>query len=259
MTGETGFNPLAELWDYRSRAIVEASKRLERLSDPDREQALRSLTEQVRSQTAVLNDDWLAMVALILVEDLYASYYYSFEWRPTTAAYLSATAGAFLEELAKRGFVVHYVVDATVGDANPGEMLTYLPALFGAAGFMVLGPQLLALKVLERSGGPGGPSAFASALAEGQVLAEELVTRCHAERRPSVYLNLDLNDDAPALPLGTPLSPAGSAGTILVFRDQPPIVGGPPRTALPPGVSLPRAAWDGSPNPDLPNLSVPPV
>ncbi len=41
--------------------------------------------------------------------------------------YLQAAAGTVIEELQRRGFVLHYVVDATEGGANLQTMVDYLP------------------------------------------------------------------------------------------------------------------------------------
>lgn len=51
-----------------------------------------------------------------------------------------------MAEFARRGFVLHYVIDATEGDANVATMLEYLPGVFRAAGLAVVGPQLVALR-----------------------------------------------------------------------------------------------------------------
>ena len=81
--------------------------------------------------------------------------------------------------------------------------------------------------------------AISGVLAEGQHLAEQLVARCHAERRSSAYLNLDLDPDGPALSLDVALSVANQPGTLVVFRNQPPAAETLVQIAPPPGVALP--------------------
>jgi hypothetical protein len=82
-------------------------------------------------------------------------------------------------------------------------------------------------------------AAIPSTIEEGQYLAEELVTRCHEERRSYVYLNLQLADDSPGLYPDVALSNRNAPGTIVVFRNQPPVAGTTAQVTPPPGVTLP--------------------
>ena len=84
-------------------------------------------------------------------------------------------------------------------------------------------------------------AAIPSRIEEGQYLAEELVTRCHDERRSYVYLNLQLADDSPGLSLDVALANTNAPGTLVVFRNEPPAVGTTAQVAPPPGVTLPTA------------------
>ena len=145
-------------------------------------------------------------------------------------------------EFTQRGFVLNYVIDNTESEADLDEMLTYLPAIFRAAGLLVVGPQLLALEIMERMDRRSRDvAAIPSTIEEAQYLAEELVTRCHDERRSYVYLNLQLSDDSPGLSLDVALSKRNAPGTIVVFRNQPPVAGTIARVYPPPGVTLPTA------------------
>jgi hypothetical protein len=67
-----------------------------------------------------------------------------------------------------------------------------------------------------------------------------MIQRCHQERRSSVYLNLDLDDDAPGLSLDVALSQSNTPETIVVLRNQPPSIGSVAQIAPPLGVTLPR-------------------
>jgi hypothetical protein len=53
-------------------------------------------------------------------------------------------------------------------------------------------------------------------LAEGHMIADQVVVRWHQDRRSSAYLNLDFNDDSRALSLDVALSPGGQQATIVV-------------------------------------------
>lgn len=55
-----------------------------------------------------------------------------------------------------------------------------------------------------------------------------------------VYLNMDLDDDAPALSLEVALSVAGTPGAIVIFRNEAPAIGSLSHITPPPGVTLPQ-------------------
>lgn len=241
---------LAELWDYRTAAIVTAAERLGTLRDDEREHAITDLAADVRAQVQALDDGSLVATATFMVDDLYKSYYAGFRWIPTIVDYLGATASEVIDELARRGMVVHYVVDNMAGADDPDVLFTYLPAIFRAAGLLPVGPQLLALKLLAQTTDECDASAISRVLAEGQHLAEQLVARCHSERRSSAYLNLDLDPDGPALSLDVALSAANQPGTLVLFRNQPPVAETSVQIAMPPGVALPD--WLNQRGEDIP-------
>lgn len=235
------FPTLAFLWDYRSRSILAGADRLESISDvADRDRCVTGLIERVMTLAGELDDGWLSATALIMVDDLYRSYFNRFRWSPGVRAYIAASAGTLALELARRGFTLHYVIDNTQTEDRLEEALTWLPQVFDAAGLMTVGPQLMALEVMEKiENRPRDVAAIPQFLAEGHDLADQLITRCHREQRHSVYLNLDRADDGPGLSLDAALSAAGTPGAVVVFRNQPPIEGTTAQIAPPPGVTLP--------------------
>lgn len=165
-----------------------------------------------------------------------------FRWTPGVKDHIAATAGVFMQVLAQRGFVLHYVIDNTQSEALIGQTLTYVPAVFQVAGFLVTGPQLMALELMQKADHrPRDVAAIPRYRTEGHHVANRLISRCHEERRSSVYLNLDLDDDAPGLSLHVALSQGGTPKTIVVFRDASPQVGSVARLAPPPGIRLPGA------------------
>lgn len=202
---------LAHGWDSKSRAIIAGADRLEALSDEDRAQSVAALSQRVRDLTGGLDDRWLV-----------------------------ATAGLLVKQLLSRGFVLHYVVDSVQPEADLAERLAIMPGVFEAAGFIVTGPQLMAMELMQRADGHTGDVSMIPAYREeGHHVADMLIARCHEERRCSVYLNLDLDDDAPALPLDVALSQANKPGVIAVHRNQPPLPGSTAHVAFPPGVTVP--------------------
>ncbi len=238
--GGWDFSTPAYLWDCERRAIVAGADRLESLSDADRERSLGALSARVHALTAGLDDGWLVATAFFMVDDLYKSYFHQFRWSSAVHDYIAATAGVVTQLLTQRGFVLHYVIDNIQTADHLGEVLTYLPAVFRAAGLLVTGPQLMALNVMtEIDHRPADVNALPLYRAEGHHLADRLIERCHRERLSSVYLNLDLADDAPGLALDVALSQANVPGTIAIFRHQAPIRGSVAGICPPPGVALP--------------------
>ncbi|MGV0715898.1 hypothetical protein ABQE93_10875 [Mycolicibacterium sp. XJ662] len=236
------FPGLTLVWDYASRAIVAGADQLETLSDDDRTRSLTALSARVRTLADGLDDGWLVATAFIMVEDLYKSYFHQFRWTPGVKDYIAATAGVFMQVLAQRGFVLHYVIDNTQSEALIGQTLAYVPALFQVAGFLVTGPQLMALELMHKADHrPRDIAAIPRYRTEGHHVADRLIARCHKQRLSSVYLNLDLDDDAPGLSLQVALSQGGAPGTIVVFRDASPQVGTVARLAPPQGIRLPGA------------------
>ena len=238
------FSTLADVWEYRNEAVVAGGERLDALPEPERQRSLADLNAWVRAQVAQCDDGWLAMVAFVMVDDIYKSFFREFVWTPGVHDYIAATAPVVVDELAQRGFTVNYVVDATQPDDNLAVMLEYLPGVFQAAGLAVIGPQLAAVEFLKREEGhpPANMAAIQRYREEGHALANELIKQWHQQRRSSAYLNLDRDDELPGLPVDVALSRDGVPGMIMVFRDQPPAEGSvadfrpPEGLVMPPGM-----------------------
>ncbi len=244
------FSTLAEVWEYRTGAIVAGGEKLDALPEPERQRSLAELTERVRAQVAQCDDGWLASVAFWMVEDLYKSFFRAFVWTPGVHDYIAATAPVVVDELSRRGFTVNYVVDATQPDENLAVMLEYLPGVFQAAGLAVIGPQLAAVEFLKREEGhpPANMAAIQRYRDEGHALANELIVQWHQQRRSSVYLNLDRDDELPGLALDAALSRDGVPGMIIVFRELPPAEGSVAEFSPPEGMVLPPGMPGGQKN-----------
>jgi hypothetical protein len=216
-------------------------ERLDALPKPERERSLAELSARVQSQAAQCDDGWLASAAFWMVEDLYKSFFRQFAWTPGVHDYIAATAPVVVDELSRRGFTVNYVVDATQPDDNLAVMLEYLPGVFQAAGLAVIGPQLAAVEFLKREEGhpPANMAAIQRYRDEGHALANELIVQWHQQRRSSVYLNLDRDDDLPGLALDAALSRDGVPGMIIVFRELPPAEGSVAEFRPPEGMVMP--------------------
>ena len=235
------FPTLAYVWDYRNGAILAGGDRLDALSEAERERSVAALTERVRMMTGELDDGWLVMTAFFMVDDIYKSFFRAFGWTPGVEDYLAATAGVVVQELDRRGFVLHYVVDATQPEDNLAMMLDFLRPVFIAAGLAVVGPQMVAFEIFKREEGeaPSDISAIQRFRDDGHAIADEVVSEWHQDRRSSAYFNIDLDDGLPGLALDVALSQRGTPGTIVVFRNQPPAEGSRAELSPPPEVTLP--------------------
>jgi hypothetical protein len=144
------FPTLAHVWDHQTKAIIAGADKLEALSAADRTRSLAALGEWVRAHIRGLDDSWLVATAFFMVEDLYKFYFCGFRWSSGVADYIAGSAAVFMREFTERGFVLNYVIDNTASEADLGEMLTYVPEVFRAAGLLVMGPQLVALEIMEQ-------------------------------------------------------------------------------------------------------------
>ena len=234
------FGALASAWDAETEAINAAAERLAALSETEQSETVAALSRRFGELLHQLDDGWLAATALFMVDDLYKSCFHGLRWSFPAAQYISASAGAVLHELTQRGYVLHLVIDNTQSATTQLQILNVASTAYLAAGLLVTGPQLMALELIERDNEQiRDAAALARYRDEGHHVANMMIERCHRERRHSAYLNLDLDDDAPGLPLDVALSQASTPGKIVVFRNQPPSAGSMAQVALPPGVEMP--------------------
>lgn len=237
------FPTLAYVWEYRNGAIVAAGDRLDALPEPERRQSLTELNERVRTLVAQCDDNWLVATGCWMVEDLYKSFFREFVWTMGVHDYIAATAPVVVEELSRRGFTLHYVVDCTQPDDNLATMLAFLPDVFQSAGLVVTGPQLMAAALLDDAEGhpPAEMAAIQRYRDEGYAIANEIIRKLHQERRSSAYLNLDRADDLPGFALDDAMSRDGMPGSIMVFRNQPPTEESIAHISPPEGLEIPSA------------------
>ena len=235
------FPTLAHVWEYRDRTIVAAGDRLDALPEPERQQSLTELNERVRALVGLCDDGWLINTAFWMVEDLYKSFFRDFGWSPGVHDYIAATAPVVVEELSRRGFTLHYVVDCTQPDENLAIMLAHLPQVFDTAGMAVIGPQMVAVKLLEEAEGhpPTDMASIQRYRDEGYAIANELIRKWREQGRSTAYLNLDRDDDLPGFTLEVAMPRERIPGSIMVFRDQPPAEGSIAHLFVPEGVVMP--------------------
>ncbi|MGV0697076.1 hypothetical protein [Mycolicibacter sinensis] len=237
--GSWDFSTLAYLWDAPSRAIVAGADQLKALSDAEREQSVAALSQRVGLLASALDDRDLMLIAAVAVDDVYKSCFQELFWGQSVADYLAATAGVVVQELERRGVALHYVISNALGDADLHGMLTGLPAVFSAAGLFVVGPQVVALYLMEQSGRPRDVDAIPRYRDEGQIMADELIERCHRERRSSLYLHIDVGDTATDGALNVAVPRNRIPGALVVYRDEAPVQGSLMHAMPPPGIDWP--------------------
>jgi predicted HTH domain antitoxin len=244
------FPTLAHVWEYRSGAIVAGGERLAALAGSERDRSCEELRNRVQTMVSGLDDGGLLTTAFFMVDDIYKSFFGAFVWTPGVHDYLSATGQPVMDEVARRGFALHYVVDAAQSEANLATMLEYLPGVFKAAGFAAVGPQLAALVMLTEAEGkpPADITEIQRYRDDGLAIADEVVSEWHRHRQSSVYLNLDLDDGLPGLALDVALSQIGEPATAVVFRNEAPADDSVARFIPPPGIAMPPVVqeWPSS-------------
>lgn len=239
MSEEWLFPRITDFWEYRTKAVVSGAEQLEALSADARLRSLAALGDQVRAHARRLDDGLLVSAGFIMAEDLYKSLFGGFRWDRDVADYIAASAGVFMDEFSQRGFVLHDIIDNSVSESDLPVMLTYIPAIFRSAGMFVTGPQLMALEIMEHSGKDKDIAAMPPYIGEGNRVADEVIRRCHQDRRSYVYLNLELMDaDSAGISFDVALSKANEPGAV-VYRNQPPAAGTTAQVIPPPGVSFP--------------------
>ena len=139
-------------------------------------------------------------------------------------AYLMASAATLCRIVGERGFVIHYVVDNTYDEelSMQRPLQLYQP-WFEAAGFAYICPQKVA-ELLMGASDPGSASVYEHLplyIREGRHLADEIVTRCHAENIHYVFLDTDSCDNS----FEVASSRRDEDDVIWAFRNEAPIPG----------------------------------
>ena len=214
---------VTDYWDQQVGAVYAHAQQLEGMDPAAREAALDEIATSVSRHAQALNDELLARVGFIMVEDLYKAVCALSYWDDSIAEYLAASAGVFCDALAARGFQLRYVIDNAyeanaAGLSGPAE---WFPLWFTAAGLNYICPQHLAFKLMESRGREPGAGLLAEFIVDGRGAGRGLVDRCLKERGHYVFLDTDATDASLAPALSDPSAP----GSILVFRKEAPVPG----------------------------------
>lgn len=223
-----------DYWDSRTGAIAVFSGALrEPIGNEQRERIARSISAAVEDGVNKLSDKDLLLMAVTMVDDVYKAADCTELWDTALEKYLRASAGAFAQALAKRGYQIHYLVDNTFENTESGMQrpLELYPMWFNAAGFVYMCPQHVALMLMQKDGISRSEylNALSKYIAEARAVSDGLVEQCHLAKKHLVYLDTDSVaggfDRAAAL--------QDSPGIITIYRDSAPASGSKVTVTLP--------------------------
>jgi hypothetical protein len=240
VTDDWAFPRITDFWEHRTQAVEAGARHLETMAPDAHGPAVAALADYARRHADRLDDPRLVMAAFIMAEDLYKSLVRCSWWNGNLHAYVHASAGALLERLSERGFVLNYVVDNSWSAAELPTALQVIQLWFGAAGMLVVSPQILARELLEKSGQPD--HTVAHYLPDAREVADVLIRRCHEDRRSCVFANIEpIEAEGTETSVEAALETRGQPGVITVFRKESPEPGTSANLWSPAGVALPGA------------------
>jgi hypothetical protein len=209
---------ITDYWDSQVDAIERLSLVLAETPELDRPAQIKLIGEAVTRHIGALDDNFLRLSAVAIVEDLYKSAMRLTSLDDTPLQYLHASAAPYFRALTQRGYTVHYFIDNTFSRLD-GPAVAF-PLWFRAASLVYLCPQEIAATSFEKDKPQSEwPSLVSKYSADARVVADELVERCHKELRHFVYLDIDSDGFQAAL------KTSGAPGVIHVFRNEAPTPG----------------------------------
>lgn len=216
---------ITDYWDQQAEAITTAAKRLEKLSLAGLELALAEIARGVRRHANALSEQNLLTAAFCMTDDLYKAVSVLSYWDPSLAKYLNASARTLCTLLYERGFVIRYVIDNTfsltpVGMSGP---LEWYPMWFSEAGFKYICPQHLALSFMRDDGIKTNEvlERMPQYIDEARMVTDEVLLRCQKASDHYVFLDTD----AAPTSFDVAIKGFGTANTLTIFRDDPPVRG----------------------------------
>jgi len=137
------FPRLTDYFDWEKNAIVQNSRKLEKLDQSDRKVALKSIDSAIQKHTRALTDKELVSVAFIIVEDLYKNITQNItKWDNFLEGYLMIVGMFFFSDLHKRKFRIRYIIDNHYDNSPVGLMgpVYWFPKFFETAGLTYICP-----------------------------------------------------------------------------------------------------------------------
>lgn len=227
---------ITDYWDERVGAIDAAGKRLDALSEEDREVALKEIAESVKRHEGVLNDEFLVSAAVSFVDDLYKSASNIDRWDQSLLLYLNASATTFARQLNHRGIRIQSLVDNAWDD--PSRLIQLFPDWFRAAGIVFISPQALVRNLARRDGIEAEEEIIRLVpkyIDEARSVANTLIAQCQAEHRHFILVDADAIESS----VDQPKTMVGTAGVLTVIRSEAPTPGSNVSVASPKGINFP--------------------
>jgi len=213
---------ITDYWDQGTCAIERLSRELKEMPPKSRAAQQSLIRAAVGRKVGTLSDQDLMKAASVMADDLYKAAAKIDFWDDALEQYLSASSGAFLAAVSARGYVVNYVIDNRFEDlAAP---VRWYPRWFTIADLFYICPQHLACWTMKDEGRPETEwhSLLPNYIERARESADAMVARCRNEARHFVFLATDSNDACFSAAMRT----QGLAGTIRIFRREPPGNGG---------------------------------
>jgi hypothetical protein len=212
------FREIEQYWDQRIEAIHQQSRVLKRTPENEREKELDAIYSAVQAHAEQLSNEVISRFAVNMVDNLYKAPNQMEEVDWYHFAYLNASAGAFFDNLAQRGYLVNYFTNNTFSHlARPIQMF---PMWFKAARIGYICPQHLAVAMFDENARPEQwPALIEKNMATAREVSAGLADQCLKDGRSFVFLDIDGQDFSVAE------KSLEQPGVIWIFREDAPMPG----------------------------------
>lgn len=218
---------VVDYYDANTDVVAVSGARLEALSEADRSAALATVSARVRELVNAMGLDRDQFVGLIVsvVDDFYKTVAGATAWDRSGSQYCSAVFATLLDLATERGLQVRYVVENTFPDFLD-RPLQFYPQVFGEIGMAYVCPQIYAWKLAQADGriAPGEDpqiERFVQVMDESRMLARRVLRELLERRQHLAYFEIDWTEGS----LDAVLKIDESPGTVLMFRNAPPVAG----------------------------------
>ncbi len=218
-------NNITDYWDHLSNALHLNARKLENVSDKEREDWIDSLKQAVLRHGGSLNEEDLLLSAFCMIEDIYKTVASALIYDQALLDYLSASAVTFCNSLRQRGYIIHYIVDNTFDrdELHIQGPLDYFPDIFRAAGFVYICPQQITGTLMDEDNIQREKyfEELPHYIAEARDASNMVVEKCDEDKAHYIFLDTDSEEGSFDLVLNDNYAP----GVMTIFRNEAPILG----------------------------------
>jgi hypothetical protein len=214
------FSKITDYWDNKSKnSIYEYAKEIRKYDSKEQEQIRFKIIEAIVKHFGALNDKQLAMVATVIVDDIYKSLNSIPVFMEEIITYLDASAGTFFELLKRKNFVVHYLTNNAYSDLQ--RPIDIYRDCFIAANIRYICPHEIAVSLMENDGITRSDyqKNIDRYIDEAKLVGDMVIDKCH-ENMDS-YFNLQIDGDEEKFQKSIDM--IGREGIITVFRSDSPL------------------------------------